>query len=125
MERTAAIKKLGKMLGKSLGYRVDPRAPTSEERAEARRQLPALNEARQQAEKAMTDRRQAILAADQPYQDLVAAWTEAKQKASATASVLHHFKFTVGTSNGMFFHVKAQGDSWEDVIAKLNTKDAA
>lgn len=30
-----------------------------------------------------------------------------------------HYKFTVGTSNGMFFLVKAEGDSWEQVIDKL------
>jgi len=45
MERTIAIKKLGKMLGKSFGYRVDPRAPSREEREEATRRLPVLTAA--------------------------------------------------------------------------------
>jgi len=124
MERVVAITKLGKMLGKSLGYRIDPKAPTQEERDEANRQLPALTAARQEAEKAMIERRQAVLAADRKYQELVEAWKEAKQNAEKTFSVLRHFKFTVGTSSGMFFHVKAQGDSWEDVIHKLSVKAA-
>jgi hypothetical protein len=124
MERVVAIKRLGKMLGKSLGYRVDPKAPTREEREEAHRQLPALTAAKKEAEKAMADRREAILAADKEYQDLVAAWKEAKLNADKAFSLTHHFKFTVGTSNGMFFHVKAQGDSWEDVIEKLDAKAA-
>ena len=34
-------------------------------------------------------------------------------------SVVHHYRFTVGTSNGMFFHIRAQGDSWEEVIEKV------
>lgn len=122
MERTVAIKKLGKLLGKSLGYRVDPKAPTADEREEAKRMLPALTEARREAEKAMADRRAALLAADAQYQELTATWKEARQRAERALSLMHHFRFTVGNSNGMFFHVKAQGDSWEEVIAKLNAE---
>ena len=124
MERIVAIKKLGKLLGKSLGYRIDPGAPTHEEREEARQRLPALTEVRQQAEKAMNDRRRDILAADQRYQELVATWTDAKKSVDKAVSITHHFKFTVGTSGAMFFHIKAQGDSWEDVIQQLSTKAA-
>ncbi len=119
MERKVAIKKLGSMLGKSLGYRIDPKAPTSEEREAARQRLPALIAARQEADKAMAERRQALLA-DARYQELVAAYKEARSCVDKTSSVTHHFKITVGTTAGMFFHVKAQGDSWEDVIAKLD-----
>lgn len=119
MERVVAIKTLGKLLGKSLGYRVDPKAPTSEEREGAQRQLPALTAAKQEASKAMEDRRRALLDGDQQYQELVAAYRIAREKSEKMFSILHHFKFTVGTSNGMFFHIKAQGDSWEEVIGKL------
>ena len=125
MERVAAIKTLGKMLGKSFGYRVDPKAPSADEREAATQQRPALQEARRQAETAMQERRKAILAADQQYQKLVAAYEEAKKAADRAMSESHHYKFTVGTTNGMFFVVKAQGDSWEDVIGKLSTKAAA
>jgi len=122
MERVVAIKKLSKMLGRSLGYRVDPKAPSNDEREEAKQQLPALVAARQQAEKAKTDRCRELLAADARYQELVAAHDEAKDKASKAFSVTRHFRFTVGTHNGMFFLVRAEGDSWEDVIAKLSAE---
>lgn len=63
MERSIAIKKLRKLLGKSLAYRIDPNAPTREER--------------------------------------------------------------VGSSDGFFFTVLAQGDSWEHVVEKLTKKKAS
>lgn len=125
MERAVAVKTLGKMLGKSLGYRVNPKAATAEERAIVKQQLPALTVAKQEAEKAMKDRREAILAADQQYQDLIAAYKEARECQERAFSITRHYKITVGTSNGMFFHVRAEGDSWEEVIEKLSTKAAA
>lgn len=125
MERAAAIKKLGKMLGKNFGYRIDPKAPTADERDEARARLPALIDARQQAEKSMHERRDALLAADMSYQELVAAWKEAKERTSAASSITRHYKITVGTLSSMFFHVRAEGDSWEDVIEKLNKESGA
>lgn len=125
MERVVAIKKLGRILGKSLGYRVDPRAPSREEREEAQRQLPALNATKQQAREAMVARRAALLASDQQYQELVAAYEDAKKRAERTFSISRHYKFVVGTTNSMFFHIKAEGDSWEEVIEKLSTKAVA
>jgi uncharacterized protein YfiM (DUF2279 family) len=122
MERIVAIKRLGKLLGKSMGYRVDPKAPTAEEREEALRQLPALNAETQQAEKAMQDYRTALLAGDQKYQELVATWQDVRKRRSKTVSITHHFKITVGNGNGMFFSVMGQGDSWEDVIRQVEKK---
>lgn len=120
MERAVAVKKLGKLLGKSLGYRVDPSAPTQEERDEAKQELAALTAARKAAEDAKRARFEAILAADDEYQRLFAAAKAARDAEQKVASKLHHFRFTVGTTNSMFFHVKAQGDSWEEVINKLS-----
>ncbi len=121
MERTAAVKKLGKLLGKSLGYRVNDKAPTREERAEAREALgPARTE--RDALKAKRDERyRAILAGDPEYQRLHAEHRVAYEHVEKLASITRHYKITVGTSNSMFFHIKAEGDSWEDVIAKLES----
>jgi len=41
---------------------------------------------------------------------------DTRHKASALVS---RFRITVGMTSDLFFHVKAQGDSWEDVIAQL------
>jgi len=123
MERSVAIKKLGKLLGKSLGYRVDPSAPTSEGREEIKRQLPTMNFAKQQAEQIMRERQEAILAGDAKYQELVAIYKDAKKRAADAFSVANHFKVTVGrTTEFGFFHIEAQGDSWEDVIETLERK---
>jgi hypothetical protein len=119
MERAVAIRKLGKLLGKRLGYRVDSGAPDAEERAAARQQLPALQAAEKLAADAMEARRRAILAADPEYQAMVAEHKAARDRRHKVSGVTDRYRITVGTISDLFFHVKAQGDSWEDVIAKL------
>jgi hypothetical protein len=124
MERAVALKKLGKLLGKSLGYRVDPRGLNAEDRDAAVREAKALSAEYKLAEEAEAARRKAILEGDAEYQRLR---TEAKRLRDAkdTAwSKSRHFKFTVGTSNGIFFHVRAQGDSWEEVIETVISEQA-
>lgn len=125
MERTVAIKKLGKILGKSLGYRVDPKAPNQDDRDEARAKLPAATAKRKALSEQMEARRIAILQADAEYQQLKSAHAEAKKYCDELFSITCHYRFTVGTSNSLFFTVRAQGDSWEEVIAKLTEKVAA
>lgn len=120
MERAVAIKKLGKLLGKSLGYRVDPTAPTREQREAAQQSLHLLTEEKKKCEEAMRARREAVLAADEQLQSLTAAYKAAREAWDRAASMTRHHKFTVGTSNGMFFHVKAEGDSWEEVIDQVS-----
>jgi hypothetical protein len=122
MERAVAVKKLAKILGKTLGYRVDVNAPDAEQRAEARAQLAEAQAVRDKA-KQLRDDRYKVIVADKEYQDLVAAHSAAKKVADKLSyKAHHHYKFTVGNSNGMFFHVMAQGDSWEEVIEKLETE---
>lgn len=124
MERTAAITKLGKLLGKSLGYRVDPKAPTVEQREAAKAQCPALHAASKAAQGAVEARRLELLA-DPQYQELRAAAKVASEKANRMSyTAHHHYKITVGSTNSMFFHVKAQGDSWEEVIEKVEKERA-
>jgi hypothetical protein len=126
MERTVAIKKLGNILGKGFGYRVDPKAPDQEERDAARIELKAANAEREDIKSKLEARRKAILEADAEFQSLQAAYTAARQHADKLMSRSYHYKITVGnTVGGMFFSVKAQGDSWEDVIGKLTEKQAA
>ena len=119
MERAVAIKKLGIILGKSLGYRVDPKAPDQDDRDEA---MARLREARPKQEaigREMDARRVEILKADAEYQRLKAEHAEARKVCDELFSITHHYRFTVGVSNSLFFHIKAQGDSWEEVISKL------
>jgi len=124
MERAVALKKLGKLLGKSLGYRVDPKGLNAEEREAAAAEARALHEQFKVAEEAETARRKAILEGDAEYQRLKAETKRLKEAKDTAWSKSRHFKFTVGTSNGMFFMIKAQGDSWEDVIEQLTAEQA-
>lgn len=125
MERTIAIKKLGKILGKSLGYRVDPKAPDQDDRDEARAKLREATPKREALSKALDARRAEVLQADIEYQRLKAEHAEAKKDCDELFGITCRYRFTVGTSTSMFFMVKAQGDSWEEVIDKLTVKEAA
>lgn len=122
MRREDAIKKLGKLLGKNLGYRVDPKAPDQDERDEARANLKIQRPIRDDLSKRLAARMEELIEADAEYQQLKTAYWQAKENCDKLQSISLHYRFTAGRSNGMFFHVMAQGDSWEEVIAKL-TKD--
>jgi len=125
MERAVAIKELGKILGKSLGYRVDPKAPDQDRRNEARAKMPDATAKRKALSERMEARRIEVLKADVEYQQLKAAHAEAKKCCDELFGITCHYRFTVGTSNGMFFMVRAQGDSWDEVISKLTVKEPA
>jgi hypothetical protein len=123
MERTVAVKRLAKLLGKDMGYRVYSDAPSAEERARLKAESPALLAAREEAKKAKEERCRAILDADQEYQRLCAVHTEAAKAMARASSQLHSYKITVGIASNVgafsLFRVAAQGDSWEQVIEKL------
>jgi hypothetical protein len=125
MERAVAIKKLGKILGKSLGYRVDPKAPDQDQRDEARAKLKIAGAERDALSKQREARLQELLQADTEYQRLKAECAEAKKRCDELVAISSRYRFTVGVMNSMFFMVKAQGDSWEEVIGKLAEKQAA
>jgi len=123
MKREDAVKKLGKLLGKCFGYRVDRDAPDADEQAEAKARLPALRTAEEQAEAAMKARRKAVLAADHEYQALVVVHRDAQATRHKASSLASRYKITVGTTSDFSFHIKAQGHSWEDVIEKLTKRE--
>jgi hypothetical protein len=125
MERSVAIKKLTKILGKSLGYRIDSRAPTPEERAAAMGELTAAFAERNKLKEQRDERYRAILAGDAEYQSLHKTHQAASERVKRLGSITRHYKITVGNSNSMFFHVKAEGDSWEEVIDKLEKQKVA
>lgn len=125
MERTIAVKKLGKLLGKSMGYRIDSKAASRDEREAARAELKLALETRSKLEEEKNQRRRVLLEADAEYQKLDAAYKEARVHVDKLSSITRHHKITVGISNSMFFHVKAEGDSWEEVIDKLQQEKSA
>jgi hypothetical protein len=124
MERAVAVKALTKILGKSLGYRVDLKAPDTDTRAEAKAALHIAIEARNKIKQLKDERYRTILAADKQYQELSKQYKDEQEAVEKLASISRHYKFTVGTTDGMFFSVRAEGDSWEEVIAKLSNGKA-
>lgn len=125
MEREVAIKKLTAILGKSMGYRVNPKAATPGERAAAQEALKPAYEERNKLQAQRDERRRAILAADAEYQSLCASAKAASENVDQLGSITRRYKITVGKMTSIFFHVLAEGDSWEEVIAKLTEKKAA
>ena len=124
MERSVAIKKLEKLLGKKLAWRINPKALDAEERQAARETLTAAI-AERKALQEKRDARERELLADPEYQQLKAAAKAAAENAERISGLTRCFKITVGTNEGMFFLVKAEGDSWEQIIEKLTAKAAA
>jgi hypothetical protein len=122
MERAVAIRKLTKLLGKKLGYRVDGGAPSSEERAAANAELQAATKWRNTLKEERDRRCNAILAADATYQSLRARHEAANKQVADLSGKTYRHKITVGVSNDLFFVVKAEGDSWEEVINKIETR---
>lgn len=125
MERSVAMKKLVKFLGKSMGYRVDPKAPDRDEREEARAKLPEANSKRDALSKQMDERKMALLRGDEEYQRLRVDHAQARKERDALSYTSNRYRFTVGHSTGIFFVVEAQGDSWEEVIAIVSKKKQA
>jgi len=124
MERSVAIKKLSKLLGKDLSWQVNDKAPTREERAAAKAKLPTALEERKKLEARREERRKAILAADAEWQALHAAYEIASERTGKLSSITRSYKITVGTSDGPFFCVEAEGDSWEEIIDKVTRTGA-
>jgi hypothetical protein len=119
MERAIAVKRLAKILGKNLGYRIDAKAPSSEEREKARAELDGLNAASKAAKEARDKRFNDLLAGDAEYQRLKAQAKQASEAAANASGIVMRRKITVGVSNSLFFHVKAEGDNWEEIFEKL------
>ena len=122
MERAVAFKKLRRLLGDKFGYRIDADAPGADIREEVRRQIPEIRAAKQAAEEALAARREAVLAADPEYQQRLEEYQFARDRLKDRLSLAHRYKITVGRAGDLFFSVEAQGDSWEDVIRKLEAK---
>jgi nucleotidyltransferase/DNA polymerase involved in DNA repair len=124
MERSIAIKKLEKLLGKKLAWRINPKAPDAEERQAAREALSTAI-AERKALQEQRDARERELLADPEYQRLKAAAKAAAENVESISGITRRHKITVGTNEGIFFLVKAEGDSWEQIIEKLTAKAAA
>jgi hypothetical protein len=113
------LSKLCKLLGEHAAYKFDPKAPDADERKAARELIPGARLQWESYRDARKERADYLLANDDEYQRLKAAEKTARESYDKVSSVTHKYKCTAGTSSSMFFHVKAQGDTWAEVFAKL------
>lgn len=127
MNQTQALAKLKRLLGPKLGYRINAKAPTADERAELRAGFDELQAAEKAAEAAREARLVELLANDAAYQRLKAEAIAAKKAAADVRGKLYRYRITVGVSGAMFFSVMAEGDNWDEVvrIVAAKHKDAA
>lgn len=127
MERIVAINKLRKLLGPKVAWRINPKAPTADEREAAKLAVPVVRAERDALLKQRDARRDAILAADAEYQNLNTAYQAARKVVEKTSSLTYSYKIEVMTLGlgGIFYVQEAQGDSWEEIFAKLLAKKKA
>lgn len=122
MERSVALKKLSKMLGKGFGYRMNAKAPSREEREAATVELKVASAELTTLGEKLEARRKEILGADPEYQELRKATEAARKRRDNLNGIRYSQKICVGNSNGLFFRVAAEGDSWEEVITEVKRK---
>lgn len=124
MNQTQALSLLKRVIGPKLGYRIDNKAPDADERERLRERFLAARDAAKAAGEAMTARRAAVLKADAEYQRLKEA-SIAANKARDDVPSYHRKRITVGRSGSLFFNVEADGDNWDEVVAKVCKKEQA
>jgi hypothetical protein len=115
----AAIRRL---IGPKAMWRYDEGAPSADERVELRMALPVLESARESARVAVQRRKDELLAGDAEYQRLRQTWHDANNEAARGLASAHRYRVSVGKDTGLFFHILAEGDNWQDAIDKLKAK---
>jgi hypothetical protein len=121
MDQKQAIVRLGKLLGEDFAYRVDKHALRADERSAMLAKHKAAIAAVATASEALEARRKVILAADADYQRLVAERVAAV-KARNNLPSCHAKPITVGRSGSLFFSVVADGDTWAEVVEKVENQ---
>jgi hypothetical protein len=123
MEKSVAVRRLHKIIGKGFGYRENPKAGTQEDREKARAELKVATAERQRLRDASDARSREILAGDSEYQTLRAAYNEARKRVDDLSGKSHRYRVTVGTVSNLAgfscFSVKAEGDNWDEVLKKV------
>jgi hypothetical protein len=125
MTRDEATRKIKKLLGPKalLEARGEISAPDKRERA---REAARFLKARTVELDAKIAARQKELLDVPDYQAMLAERKTLRKDANDLLGDQLHYKFQAGTLGGFtgfpIFHVEAQGDTWEEVIAKLEEK---
>lgn len=118
MNKKQALSKISKLLGKHAAIQ-DHKLPSSDEsRAAAHIARQAANEQKRIAAAALNDRREQLLTQDAEYQRLLTIFNEC-QRAVFAAGGFGYYRYSAGTLGSLFFSVKAQADTLEDLVDKV------
>ncbi len=120
MNQKQAIARLTKRLGRKLAWRVNKNALRADERDEEREASRALR-AEAQELKAALEARCAELLKDPQYVALRERYKEADDAANRALSRSMSKAITVGKIELGFFLVAAEGDTWEEVVQKVES----
>lgn len=124
MTRQQAWKKLVALFGeKRACYRVESAISSPEKREAAKQAADALTEKWKDVS-ARREARAKELLSDPLYQELDAESKALYRAKGVAQGESLSYRFTIGTSDGMFFHVLAHGDTWEECFTKLAEKKA-
>ena len=122
MNQSQAIAKLRKIIGAGFAYRIDPDAPAAEQRDEIRRAWRDAKELERKATAARQARYLELLKTDAEYQRLCAEVKKAEAAASKAGAGMNRHRVMVGRDMGFAFSVFAEGDNWDEVVAKASEK---
>jgi seryl-tRNA synthetase len=127
MTRDQAFKKIRKLLGPKAAADVRGDISSPEKRERASESLKFLRTRREELDAKITARQKELL--DVPdFQALLEERRKLRKEVDSFQGEALHYKFMAGRISGVggisFFHVEAQGDTWEEVIAKLEAKAA-
>lgn len=120
MTRAEAIRRLQKLYGNRVCYRVGKEVSSVERRAAARSAHRQLQEQRDVVTREINER----LAACDWYQALLAK-RKAIDEQMRGADRGHYFKFIVGHSELGMFMIQGEGDTWEEAIDQAARKKGA
>jgi hypothetical protein len=127
MTREQALKKLRKLLGKNAAFTVHERISSPEARARALESRRFLSGRKVELSERLEARRKALLDGDPEYQSLLAELRPVREQIEKQTGEAFYYKFVAGTVSRLIpsmpiFHIEASGDTWEDVIAKIEAK---
>lgn len=118
MTREQAVKRLQKLYGRRMYYRVGNEITSPEKRAAALERLRAARAAREANEEKI----KTWLAAQPEYQAMRAERREINLTIDRAQGEVSHYKFWVGKSVGFANEITGQGDTWEEAIAEAESK---
>lgn len=110
--------RIAKLLGTRAAWRINKGATDAEGRKAAREELPELNRIKEAAKLAMEARRAELLQ-DPEYRRLVEQYRGAREASERRFVRSTRCPISVGVAGDLFFTVKAEGDTWDEVLDKL------